>query len=64
VGGKNLHHEKMWHSYSKKMFTDRAKPIWLKGDPDNLRPDRWRSNVCGTEKCIHIKNIINGNCDT
>jgi len=46
------------------MFTDKAKPTRLKGDPDNKRPDKWSSTVCGTEKCIHMKNIIYSNIGT
>jgi hypothetical protein len=35
--GKNLSHNEMYYNYSKKMFTGRAKPIRIIGDPDNWR---------------------------
>jgi hypothetical protein len=38
--GKNLSHRKMQYNYSKTMFTERAKPIWRIGEPDNQRPDK------------------------
>jgi hypothetical protein len=28
-----------------KMFTRRAQPIWIIGDPDNQGPDKWISTV-------------------
>jgi hypothetical protein len=36
------------YDYSKKMFTGRVKPIRIIGDPDNQRPDNWRSTVIGS----------------
>jgi len=33
------------YNNSKKMFTRRAKPIRIIGDPDNERPDKWSSTV-------------------
>ena len=32
--GKNLSHKKLQYSYSKEMFPDRAKLIWIIGDSD------------------------------
>ena len=46
-GGRNLNHKKMQYSYSKKMFTGRAKPIRIIGDPENHRPDERSSTVHG-----------------
>jgi hypothetical protein len=43
--GKNVSHKKMQNSYSKKMFSGRAKQIRIIGDPDNQRPDKWSSTV-------------------
>ena len=43
--GENLSHKKVQYSYSKKMFTRRAKPFRIIGDPDNQRPDKWSSTV-------------------
>jgi len=43
--GEHLSHKKMQYNYSNKMFTRRAKPIQIIGDPDNLRPDKCRSTV-------------------
>jgi len=34
-----------YNYYSKEMFTRRAKPIQIIGDPDNQRPDKWSSTV-------------------
>jgi hypothetical protein len=42
--GKNLSHNKMQYNYSK-ASTRRAKPVWIIGDPDNQRPDKWSSTV-------------------
>jgi len=33
------------YSYSKEMFTERAKPFRIIGSPDNERPDQWSSTV-------------------
>jgi len=33
--GKNLSHRKMQYNYNRTMFTERAKPIWIIGEPDN-----------------------------
>jgi hypothetical protein len=30
----------MWYNYSKKIFTGRAKPIRIIGEPDNQLPDK------------------------
>jgi hypothetical protein len=38
IGGGDLSHKKMRYNYSKKMFTGRAKPVRIIGDPDNQRP--------------------------
>ena len=35
----------MQYSYSKKMFTRRAKPFRIIGDRDNQRPDKWSSTL-------------------
>jgi hypothetical protein len=35
----------MQYNYSKKIFTGRAKPIRIIGDPDNQRPDEWIFNL-------------------
>ena len=35
----------MCYNYSKKMFTGRAKPIRIIGDPDSQRPDEWSYTV-------------------
>jgi hypothetical protein len=43
--GKNLSHKKMQYSYSTIMFTGRAKPIRIIGDPGNQRPDKWSYTV-------------------
>ena len=45
TGGKYLSHKKMQYNYSKNMFTGRANPNRLIGDPDNQRPDKWSSTV-------------------
>jgi len=45
--GTGLSHKKMQYTYSKKMFTGRVKPIRIISDPDNQRPDNWRSTVIG-----------------
>ena len=37
--GEILSYKKMQYSNSKKMFTRRAKPIRIIGDPDKQRPD-------------------------
>jgi len=34
---------------SKKMFTRRAKPIRIIGDPDNQVLDKWNSTVCNLQ---------------
>ena len=47
-GGKYLSHKKMQYSYSTIMFTGRAKPIRIIGDPDNQRPDKWSYTVLVT----------------
>jgi hypothetical protein len=44
-GGGDLSHKKMYRIYSTKMFTGRAKPIRIIGDPDNHRPDKWSYTV-------------------
>jgi len=38
--GEKINHKKMYYNYSKKMFTGRAKPIRIIGEPDNQRPDK------------------------
>jgi len=43
--GKILSHKKMQYNFSMKMFTQRAKPIGIIGDPDNQHPDKWSSTV-------------------
>ena len=43
--GENLSHNKMKYNYSKNMFTLKAKPYRLFGDPDNQLPDKWSSTV-------------------
>jgi len=46
--GKTVSHKKMQYNYSTKMFTRRAKPIWIIGDIgdlDNQRPDKWSFTV-------------------
>jgi len=35
----------MQYNYSMKMFTQRAKPIRIIGEPDNQRTDKWSSTV-------------------
>jgi hypothetical protein len=37
------------------MFTEKAKPIWIIGDPDNQRPNKWSSTilVLDNSKCAH-----------
>ena len=40
-GGGDLSHKNMQYNYSKKMFSRRAKPIRIIGNPDNQRPDKW-----------------------
>jgi hypothetical protein len=42
---KNLNHIPMQYSYSKEMFTGRAKPFRIIGFPDNQQPDKWNSTV-------------------
>ena len=42
----NLRRKKMQYNYSTKMFSGRAKPIRVIGDPDNQRSDKWSSSVC------------------
>jgi hypothetical protein len=37
--GENLSYKKMQYNYSEKMFTGRAKPIRIIGEPDNQSPD-------------------------
>jgi hypothetical protein len=39
--GKNLSHKKMSYNYSRTMFTRRAKPIRIVGNPD-----KWSSTLC------------------
>jgi len=43
--GKNVSRKKMQYSYSKKMFSGRAKQIRIIGDTDNQRPDKGSSTV-------------------
>ena len=43
--GENLSSKKMQNSYSKEMFTGRAKQIRIIGGPDNQRPIKWNSTV-------------------
>jgi len=43
--GKYLRYKKMQYNYSKKMFTRRAKPVGMIGDPDNQLPGNWSSTV-------------------
>ena len=59
--GKNLGHKKMYYNYSKKMFTGRAEPIRIIGEPDNQRPDKWSSNVlflCWLIKLAYLSLLI------
>jgi len=35
----------MQYNYSKKMFTRRAEPVGMIGDPDNQLPGNWSSTV-------------------
>ena len=35
----------MYYNYSNKLFTGRAKPIRIIGDPDNHLADEWSSTV-------------------
>ena len=41
--GKKLSYKKLQYSYS--IFTRRAKPIRIIGDPDNQLPDKWSSTL-------------------
>ena len=43
--GNNLSHEKILYSYSREMFTGRAKPFRIIGNPVNHRPDKWSSTI-------------------
>jgi len=38
--GKYLRHTKVQYDYDKKMFTGRARPFRIIGDPHNQRPDK------------------------
>jgi hypothetical protein len=45
TGGENLSHINMQYTNSNKMFTRRAKPTRIIDDPNNQRPDKWRSTA-------------------
>ena len=48
-------------NYSKEMFTGRAKPIWIIGDPDNQPPDKWSSTVLtSTPRFRHNPKTLEG----
>ena len=42
----NLSHKNMQFIYGRKMFSGRAKPIRVIGDPDNQLSDKRSSTVC------------------
>ena len=44
-GGEYLGHKAMQYIYSTKMYTGRAKPKRIIGDPDSLRQNKWSSTV-------------------
>ena len=57
TGGENLGHKKTQVNYSKEMFTGRAKPVRIIGDPDNQRTDEWSSTVIHSwhfQMCVTI----------
>jgi len=35
----------MYYNYGEKMFTRKAKPIQINGEPDKQRPDKWSSTT-------------------
>ena len=47
VWGNTLSHKKMQYNCSKKMFSGRAKPIWIIGDPGK----------CSSTVIVHISHI-------
>ena len=44
----------MQYNYSTEMFTRRAKPIRIIGNPDDRRPDTWSSAVCLTKSDVRV----------